>query len=299
MTPRNYSIPKFLLDICLVLSIATPGFAADQAVPMDRAAPPIVEEFTADTLKAGHILLGTDLFYGMGGGLHIGMDLLAASAGIPALEAKWKFWSKGRDHIAVGLRAAKLDLGSLHAWTNARDSFAKLDSLVVRPALSWTNLISERLRLHTLWTMGVGKIKAELSDSGRREVDTQKYPEGVPESPVGKNRDQKASNLGRRTLEMQSLFGLTTDRFQITGEFIQENKNRVLVTTRVEQMRVEDLEASSIRFTVAQHWYLDSFQFRLGVGALYLAMAGIDFDSEIVDQWGVTPVSDIVLYWQF
>ena len=317
-----------LLTIFGLLSLPDSAFSQAVTIPEPDPEPEIipnetrdpyklVEEFTAYTLAPSEIKIGTEFEYGMTSNYQIGADLVTASFGIPSIQTKWRFLETGRDMIALGARFTYLSLSNLAIWTPARNYFSELDAKIFRPAIHWTNKLSPRLNLHTYWTFGIGKVTAKLSEEGKRKVWQDKHPGGdyvnrnegnetdnldekeAETTNLEKNTEDSTSNLARRSLELQSFFGLSTDRFQITGEFARENKNKVLVTTRIEQMKIEELSANSIRFTVAQHWVADPFQFRVGIGVLYLAINGKDLDNEPVDEYGVTPVSDMTFYWRF
>lgn len=277
----------------------------------------LVEEFTAQTLSEGEFKLGLDFEYGITNKLMASTDLTSAILGIPSMQGRFQVWGNAKHLVALGVRAAFLDLDHVSHWAPVHDYFETLNANIVRPSFAWTNTFSNRLKLHTFWTIGLGKVNATLSEKGRRRIWDAKHPDGNYETrDIGgsedinndsdtnistnlEKKDENSSNITRRTLELQSLFGLSTDKFQVTGEFVRDNGNKILLTTRIERMVLEDLRANSINMSIAQQWISNSFQFKLGIGFQYLAISGTDLDGEKVNEIGTNPIPDISFYWRF
>lgn len=294
------------------------------AVDPDRYV--LVEEFTAGTLDAGETKLGTDFEVGLTRDLMLGTDLISTAVGAPTVAGKVRVWSNGEHQIALGVRAAYLSKNTL-LWGSVNEHFRELDARIIRPSVSWTNTLSPRLKLHTFWAKGFGKVHAELSDKGERKLWETKHPgadyesrnqktkapttttsETDPSAPTGgetstkDNQERDAteqSSLTQQSIQVQSITGLAQERFQMTGEFVRANGNKVLVTARTEQSRFEQLRSSFFRLTTAHQWVWSSFQMRLGIGLQYFVMSGKDLDGEQIDAAGVQPASDISFYWRF
>lgn len=283
----------------------------------------LVEDFTADTMSQGEVKLGTDFQVGLTGKVMVGTDLVAAAIGASTLEGKWQFWQNREHALALGVRATYLNRETAF-WGLAgsiKDHYETLDARVIRPQISWTNIVSPRLKLHTFWAKGFGRVHAKLSEKGRRELWEKKHPNAVyedrdpdtqkPRSPstgptptsgeVTDNQEKgtQESSPTQQTVQVQSITGLAQERFQLTGEFTRASGNKVLVTSRIEQTFFEGLKTSFFRLTAAHQWIWPSFQMRLGIGAQYFVMAGKDLDDERVQQSGVEPASDIAFYWRF
>ncbi len=321
------------VPICALLSLGAParadeapssGVTAEAAVPAinpDRYV--LVEEFTASTLQAGETKIGTDLEVGLTAKVMLGTDLISTAVGAPTIAAKALVYSGSENQFALGLRAAYLSK-STFLWGSVNEHFDELDARIVRPSVSWTNTLSPRLKLHTFWAKGFGTVHAKLSEKGERKLWETKHPGADYES---RNKKTKAptdkttttpddgtatdtkdnqerdtaeqSSLTQQSIQVQSITGLAQERFQLTGEFVRTNGNKVLVTSRIEQSRFEELKASFFRLTTAHQWVWSSFQMRLGVGLQYFVMTGKDLDGEKIDAAGVQPASDISFYWRF
>jgi hypothetical protein len=295
--------------------------AAGEAQPVKDAAKPqdpytLVEEFTASTLSAGELKIGTDLEVGLTDDLMIGTDLVAAAIGAPSLSLKVLVYDHREHQLALGVRGAFLNRKTV-LWGSAKEHFYQLDARIVRPSISWTNVISPRLKLHTFWAKGFGKVHAVLSDKGRRKLWETKHPGGdydaeFPQDGAGGGKEtgksagtsgnqatDRQSSFTQQSVQVQSITGLAQDRFQMTGEIRRANGNKVLLTCRIEDTQIEDLKSNSMRLTVAHQWIWSTFQMRLGVGVQYLAMSGHDLDGESIDEAGTLPASDIGFYWRF
>ena len=230
---------------------------------------------------------------------------MSTMIGAPTILAKWNFMINGADAVAAGIKLAYLDRETI-LWGNVKRHCDELDAKTVNPSLSWSRKLSPRLTLHTYWSTGIGKVKARLSNYGQRKLWESKYPEGNyddrNENPDQDNRQKEQSNsdsLTRRSLQVQSVTGLTGDQFQITGEFKRGRNKKILLTSRIERSEIETLKSNGFRLTAAQQWIWNNFHFRFGIGLQYRVISGQDLDGEIIDDTGMEPASDIDFYWRF
>lgn len=279
----------------------------------------LVEEFTAATLRAGEIKLGTDLEVGLTDSMMLGTDLVSAAVGASTLQAKFSLFERGEHSLALGVRAAYLNKKTL-LMGSAKEHFDALDARIVRPSIAWTNRLSPRLKLHTFWAKGFGTINAELSAKGQRKLWEAKHPnddyserntdtQAPADTPNTETANSDSNNVERgagsegspsqQSIQVQSITGLAQERFQLTGEFDRRGGNKVLVTSRIEQSRIEELKSNFFRLTAAHQWIWSSFQMRLGIGVQYVVLSGRDLDGEKIDEAGVQPASDISFYWRF
>ena len=83
------------------------------------------------------------------------------------------------------------------------------------------------------------------------------------------------------------------------GEFSRSSGNKVLVTSDIEETRIEALKSNFFRLTVSHQWIWTNFQMRIGFGPQYYVVGGTDLDGEVINQSGWTPASDISFYWRF
>lgn len=287
----------------------------------------LVEEFTAQALAGGELKIGTDLDLGLGGDVMIGTDIVALAVGATTLSAKAKVYDKGAHAVALGLRAAYLSKNTL-LWGSVNEHFDELDARILRPQIAWTHTLSSRLKLHTFWAKGFGRIRARLSEKGRRKLwetkhpganyedrdkETQ-HPDESPTEPAAEpgdpeggsetdtsNQERDAaeqSSLTSQSIQVQSITGLAQERFQLTGEFTRQSGNKILISSRIEETQFEDLKSNFFRLTAAHQWIWASFQMRLGVGLQYYVLSGNDLDGEEIDDSGVQPASDIAFYWR-
>ena len=297
-----------------------PGSGASTAQAGGGGRYRLVEEFTAATLEPGEVKIGTDLDYGVAsdGRWMVGTDLVATALGVPSATVKWLAYNNGEHEVAIGVRGAYLNKNTLfwQALGNIKDHYATLDARVVRPSVSWTNTLSPRLRLHTFWAKGLGKVSASLTEKGRRALWSTKHPgadydsrDPSTQAPTSSSTTATSQNQAkasasqdsptRETIQVQSIAGLAQERFQLTGEFKRASGNKVLITSRIEETRIEKLRAEFFRLTLAHQWIWPAFQMRLGVGAQYYVMSGQDLDGETADQAGWQPASDVAFYWRF
>ncbi len=293
----------------------------------------LVEEFTASTLGRHEFKIGTDLDGGVTDRWMVGTDMTALVVGVATFQTKFLIASQGSHLWAFGLKLAALDRDTL-LWGSAREHFISLSARVIRPSVSWTQQLSPRLKLHTFWAKGLGRVQVQLSEKGRRKLWETKHsgsdydsrdkrtqeprpkptttpasPESTSEKAEGdgdtsapkENQEKVASetsSLTSQSLQVQSVSGLSQERFQLTGEFTRANGNKVLVTTRIERNDIEELRSNFFRLTVAHQWIWPQFQSRLGVGLQYFVLTGRDLDDELIDTAGVQPASDISFYWR-
>lgn len=291
------------------VAFATPATSPE---PERQPPPPLVEPFTAYTLPQGMLQLGTFLDYGITDRIQIGTDLLATVLGAPTLHLKANVYQNENNTFALGLREGYLSKHTLF-WGGASDEFDELSAQVLRPSISWSHILSPRLKLHSHYSTGIGHMSAKLSDKGKRRLYESKHPDGdydrrqtnsnpgsvEDENGNSEKVDGEGSPLAQRSLQVQSLAGLQSDLFQITGEFLRRNGNKILVTTRMEEIALEDLKGTIARLTAAQQWIWPHFQIRLGIGLQYVVVSGHDLDGETLSESDLLPASDCEFYWRF
>lgn len=273
----------------------------------------LVDYYTADVLAPQETKLGLDYEYSPWGGFMVGTDLLALSVGAPSIHFKQVIFKEEEHQVALGLAAAYFDK-STALWGFYSDHFETLHATILRPSISWSHKLSDRLKLHTYWGVGFGENRAQLTEKGKRALWESKNPDGDWESRNNQgdstqdenqssrsNQEEKShqTSLSARTLQLQALTGILTDVFSITGEFQREKDKKLLITTRIEQSNLERLKSNGIRITAAQQWIFSSLQFRIGIGLQYQILSGYDLDGEEVDDTGIYPATDIDFYWRF
>ncbi|MCX6110740.1 MAG: hypothetical protein NTZ90_14190 [Proteobacteria bacterium] len=324
--------PKLLLVASCVLPLSS-AYAQSEAPPEAAAAaaeppPPLpapaeaapgrytlIEDFTADTLAAGEFKIGADAQFGLTGRVMIGTDAIATVLGAPTLGLKVDVWDHGAHRVALGLRGAYLSRNTA-LWGDLKEQFRALDARIVRPSVSWTRTLSPRLKLHTFFAKGLGKVHAVLSNEGQRQLWQAKHPgsdydhrDPATNAPAGASGHDTSTNqahstsqrsaLAQKTIQVQSIAGLAQERFQLTGEFSRSSGNKVLVTCDIEETRIEALKSNFFRLTVSHQWIWTNFQMRIGFGPQYYVVGGTDLDGEVINQSGWTPASDISFYWRF
>lgn len=288
----------------------------------------LVEEFTAAPLPTGSFKIGTDLEGGLTDDLMVGTDMTALAVGVATIQTKYRFFQSDQHALALGFKLAALNKDSL-LWGNARGHFERLWARTVRPSISWTHQISPRLKLHTFWAKGLGRVRMELSEKGRRKLWETKHPgsdyesrdettqiptkkpsdnvpseDGDPTQDSGGSHENQekiaseTSSLTAQSLQVQSVSGLSQERFQLTGEWTRTGGNKILISTRLERNDIEELQSNFFRLTAAHQWIWPVFQIRLGAGLQYFVLSGRDLDGELIDTAGVQPASDITFYWR-
>jgi hypothetical protein len=168
--------------------------------------------------------------------------------------------------------------------------FKTLDAKVLRPSVSWSNRVSAHLIIHSFWASGLGKTEATLSDFGRSELAKRKSDSAKPD---------RQYEVASRAMQLQSISGLTEDRFQVTAEWERNSGERILLSTRLERTRLEALDTFSARLTLAQHWAADGLNLRLGAGPQYSVLSGKDLDDKPINANRWLPAADLAIYWVY
>ena len=247
------------------------------------------EEWTASVLSAKSFSLGTITEIGAGAGLQAGVDPAAVAVGAKTLHLKWQLPRFGEDDWAIGFKYLILSRKTLW-WGDLNKYFDKLEAKVLRPSIAWSNRVSKHLIIHSFWASGIGKTNAELSSYGLAELSRKKATSGD---------DNTHYELASRTMQLQSIAGLTEDRFQVTAEWERRSGERILLSTRLERTRLEALEAFSARITLAQQWTADGLNLRLGAGPQYAVLSGKDLDDEPINASRWMPAADLAIYWVY
>jgi hypothetical protein len=215
----------------------------------------------------------------------VGVDPAAAALGAKTLQVKWQIPKFGEDEWAVALKYVHLSRDSL--WFGDADKyFNKLDAKVLRPSVSWSNRVSGHLIIHSFWASGLGKTEANLSEYGRSELAKRKSDSSQPD---------RQYEVASRAMQLQSISGLTEDRFQVTAEWERHSGERILLSTRLERTRLEALDTFSARVTLAQHWAADGLNIRLGAGPQYSVLSGKDLDDKPINGTRWLPAADLAI----
>ena len=280
-----------------------------------RAMEPLVEYFSAHSLKEGQWKLGLDADYGFTDRFMLGTDLLALFVGAPNLQMKWKVFDSEEHVVALAFVIAHYNKKTA-LWGAYESHFEELDATLYRPALAYTRNFSDRLKIHTYWGVGFGDTHAKLTEKGKRALWESKYPNGdwetrqrevqeqeaaEGEESTSENQEEKASrnSISNRTLQLQTLTGMISNIFQITGEFVRDDTKAILVTTRAEQAELEELKSTGVRITIAQQWRFSQFEWRFGIGLQHQELTGTDLDGEEINDEGILPAADIDFSWRF
>lgn len=291
----------------LIISFCS-GFAS--ASPNDEETTPLrstlLQKATSGYLDKGQLRLGISTDYGLSDHVSIGTELPGLAVGAINLNGKGRIWEKGRRELSVGLDLIKIDRDSL-LWGSEMGRFDRLDILVAHPRIIFTQTLSHRLLVHTAWGKGFGRQELELSESGKRKYWRQKYPNGDYESrkkdghPTTRDDTRLVENYSvtHRSLLLQSFLGLAQERFEFIGEILRSPTETLILTAHVAQIRVEDLKAQRMGFTVAQQWRSESFGFRAGVGLIYQVVDGRDFDEEEINDARFLPTGDFDFFFLF
>lgn len=249
----------------------------------------LIDEWSASVLPAGHFSIGSVLDAGLGSGLSIGIDPAAAALGAKTVQAKWQIPKFGEDDWAIALKYVRLSRDSMW-FGDAYRYFKTLDAKVLRPSVSWSNRVSAHLIIHSFWASGLGKTEATLSDFGRTELAKRKSDSSKPD---------RQYEVASRAMQLQSISGLTEDRFQVTAEWERNSGERILLSTRLERTRLEALDTFSARLTLAQHWAADGLNLRLGAGPQYSVLSGKDLDDKPINANRWLPAADLAIYWVY
>lgn len=247
----------------------------------------IIEDWTANILPARSFSIGSVLEVGLGQGLAAGIDPTSLALGAKSLQVKWQIPRFGEDDWALGLKYVQLARKNLW-WGDINQHFKTLAAKVLRPSISWSNRVSPQLVIHSFWASGIGQTEAELSDFGRNELARKKSDAEHPD---------RQYEISSKTMQFQSLAGLTEDRFQVTAEWERPTGERILLSTRLERTRLDTIETFSARLTVAQHWTTDGLNLRLGAGPQYTILSGKDLDDEPLNATRWLPAADLAVYW--
>lgn len=315
---------QFVKSLIAIFSLAA-EFTPLQAQSADRENPgpstlqtkAIAEEFTGNLISKDEMKLGTEFEYGIRDDLSGGTDVAAFLAGAPTLFGRYQVAHRTEHDISLGLKGAYLSRKTI-LWGNLDKHFNMLEAKILRPSVAWSYSVSPRLRIHSYWAVPLGKFDAELSPYGKKKLWEAKHPgedyekkdsvEGPATSSTetnstgrDQNREKSASEQSHwafRTLQVQSLLGLLPNQFQVTGELKRTSGESILVTTRLDRLMVKDLRVEGTRLSIAQHWIRESFNFRLGAGAMYTVVSGKDLDGESIQVSGFVPVTDAIFYWR-
>lgn len=294
---------------CLILTIGSTSLSGAEKENTPKLSPAF-EEWSALALDSGSFAIGSIMEVGTGFGVMAGVDPAAIALGVRTAQLKWQLPIEGEDAWAIGLKYAWFNRQGLLS-ESVRKHFDELDGRFIRPSIAWSNRMSSRLTIHSFWATGFGKANAGLSDHGKREQWSAKHgSETYPgDQPTTTNNaattNQQTANLdsdatfARRTMQLQSIAGFTEDRFQITGDWQRDDGNRILLATRLERTKLEELETFSVRVTIAQEWILDHFHLRMGGGPQYAMLSGKDLDGEQISTAGWLPAADLALFWLF
>ncbi|MEI6397924.1 MAG: hypothetical protein WCO71_04045 [Pseudomonadota bacterium] len=287
----HFRLTSPLLLLPLTFLPVKPCLAADAAATsapgVKSGRSPIPDEWTASVLPLGGFAVGSLLEAGASNGLMVGSDPSALAFGARTVQAKWQVPSFGEDDWAIGVKYISASRKSLW-WGDMGKRFSKLRAEIVRPSVSWSNRVSQRLIIHSFWASGFGHSEAELSPYGKEKLYEAKH---------GTGKSQDGHSFANRTMQLQSIAGFTEDRFQITAEWERNSGERILLSSRFERTRLEQLETFSMRFTLAQQWNANGFNLRLGGGPQYSMLSGKDLDGEDIKTAGWLPAADFAMYW--
>ena len=83
----------------------------------------------------------------------------------------------------------------------------------------------------------------------------------------------------------------------MTAEWERNSGDRILLSSRIERTRLEQIETLSMRLTLSQQWAGNGFNLRVGAGPEFSIIDGVDLDSEVIKTSGWLPAADLALYW--
>ena len=140
-----------------------------------------------------------------------------------------------------------------------------------------------------------------LSEEGKEYFWNSKYPQGDYQSRTkvveGSANAEADLDLALRTIQAQTLMGISRDQFQISGEFQRDHNKKILLTSRISNLELENLKGQEFKVTASQEWRHGHFNFRMGLGMLYRTFSGQDLDGEELDEAGFLPTADFDIYW--
>jgi hypothetical protein len=284
---RCFATVPFLLCALTAGLCRAEGEAIEASPTKGPLHSPIPDEWTASVVRPGSVVIGSLAEVGVWDGLMVGTDPSALLLGAKTAQVKCQIPSFGEDDWAVGLKYISMSRKSLW-WGDTSQRFSKLEAKIVRPSISWSNRISQRLIIHSFWASGFGSSSAELSPYGKEKLQAAKHG-------TGKSGD--GHSFANRTMQMQSIAGFTEDRFQLTAEWERSSGDRILLSSRIERTRLDKLETFSMRATLAQQWAGDGFNLRIGAGPQYAMFSGQDLDGEEIKTAGWLPAADFAIYW--
>ena len=308
-TPQKFINLLIAVVVRLCLGLCSQNSFAEES----KSLPPAIEEWSAVSLVPGSFAFGTILEGGLTEGVMIGADPAALALGVRTAHIKWQLPLEGEDAWSVGLKYSRFQRKSLFS-ESVRRHFDELEGVFLRPSIAWSNRISPRLTIHSMWASGIGRARATLSDEGKRELWKSKHGQDPfpgdsassagPSTPSETANQQKSTEnqdatFARRSMQLQSIAGLTEDRFQVTGDWERDDGNRILLSTRFERTRLEELDTFAFRITIAQEWILDHFHLRIGGGPQYAIFSGKDLDGEDIKTAGWIPAGDLAVYWVY
>ena len=286
-----------VLALCAAFSLITPGprllgaevdSSSDSSLGFQsRSTSSIVEDWTANILPPRSFSIGSVVETGLGHGIAAGIDPASLALGAKSFHIKWQIPRFGEDDWALGLKYVQLTRRNLW-WGDMSEHFKTLEAKVLRPSISWSNRVSRKLVIHSFWASGIGTTKAELSEFGLAELTRKKSDPKHPD---------RQYEIASRTMQFQSLAGLTEDRFQVTAEWERQSGESILLSTRLERTRLDTLDTFSCRVTLAQHWTTDGLNLRLGAGPQYSILSGEDLDDKPINATRWLPAADLAVYW--
>ena len=183
---------------------------------------------------------------------------------------------------------------------------------MLRPDIAWTENLSSSFQLHFYLSYGIGNISAELNEEGKKRSLEEKYPNSsysdkdLNSDKIDANEEEqnqednlnKVSDITRRFVAIQSILGLATDRFQISGEFIRTGGKKIIVASRIDRLKLENYDSILSGLQSHNSGLEVPFSSKLGIGVINLNISGIDLDGEKVEEKMIRPVSELNFYWR-
>lgn len=294
-------LTALIISFCSGFASASPN--GKEVVPLRSS---LLQKTTSGYLNEGQVRLGISSDYGLSDHLSIGTELPALAVGALNVNGKGRIWERGPRELSFGLDLIKIDRDSL-LWGSEKDRIEHLDVLVAHPRLIFTQTLSHRLLVHTAWGKGFGRQELSLTEGGKRKYWRQKYPNGDYDNrrkdghptTADDSRLVENYNVTHRSLLVQSFLGMAQERFELTGEILRSPTETLILSAHIAQIRVEDLKAQRMGFTIAQQWRTASFGFRAGIGVIYQMVDGTDFDEERINDARFLPTGDFDLFFLF
>jgi hypothetical protein len=291
---RRLLAAAFIISLCGRYASASP---VDKAVTPLRST--LLQKTSSGYLNKGQVRVGVSTDFGISDSVIVGSELPGLAVGALNINGKAKVWESGPRELSLGLDLIKIDRNSL-LWGSETQRFKNLDVEVVHPRLILTQTLSRRLLVHSAWGKGFGRQELELSASGKRKYWRKKYPNGDYENrkkdghPSTSDDSRLVENYSvtHRSLLLESFLGMAQERFELVGEILRSPTETLILTAHVAQIHVEDLTAKRMGFTFAQQWRTETFGFRAGIGVIYQAVDGTDFDDEKINDARFLPTGD-------